>query len=1003
MEAFGNAKTIRNYNSSRFGKYVRIWFEEKTKKIKEADIINYLLEKSRVSMQSIGERNYHIFYHFLRGASQDLLNQYKLTKDLKYYDYLNKSGCYDADNIDDVELFKGVCECFEEMKFNSEEVSAIWSVLAAILKLGNLEFDDTKKTDTNPCKIVNEALFDEISDLLQIEMEILRSALIIKTRITDKEKFLCPLDKNECISVRDSFSKCLYDKVFNWIIHRLNISIKNRENNNDNKIMSIGLLDIFGFEDFKINSLEQFCINFTNEKLQQLYINYIFKSEHREFVEEGLESFIGLITFQDNQAIIDLFDKPPYGIFLLLDEATTLKSSEDKRLLETIVKTHKDNPCFKAPKSVFEIFIVVHSAKNVEYNITGFRRKNKDEINQEIEDAVTHSKNPNIYNIYVGECVTDKYKENMEESKDMSPNPFRIKKGTKSMGGVDKFLGTKFRTQMKQLMEELSSCDAHFIRCLKPNEMKKSDNFVPITVLSQIRYLGLLDSIKVRKNTYPARKEFYDFYKKYQEILKSKGCKDYSKEIKGKEYRHLCEEIVKIALEDKITSSEVLYGKTKIYLKGDIEDRIDRIFLKMWKSKQEKAKKIWKQYKIFKLRRGILKKLEVIYKRMKNFKRFQAICKGKIQRKRFLRKKKTVEMMVKIKKKMDLKVCKENFRKLHKICHEMKKWQSKKKASGRIYNLREKIMGKLTKQFYESFKKQCEIKKQCILERKRKEEEQKQLLLQKQKKDEEEKIKREEEILIKKQKDEEKRIILEKQKKEEEILKQTQKDEENRLLLQKKKKEKDEENRVLLEKQKKEEEIIEQKRKDEEKRLLLEKQKEQELQRKKQDDENLRKIQEEILEKKNEENKIILENKRKLDENMQKQKDQEEEIRTSVKKPKDTNDAQSKLAEELRLSMEKKQKTTEHSNKIIEEKQREDKQKLQNQKEEEDKLNDEDFKLRTCSESLPENEKFQPACKNQNPIVTNQVSFQDRIKLFNQPKNIKESPVKCEYLYILIL
>lgn len=727
LEAFGNAKTIRNYNSSRFGKYVRVWFEKDSRKIKEADISNYLLEKSRVSIQALGERNYHIFFHFLRGAPQKHLDRYNLIKNLETYEYLNRSSCYDAENIDDVALYEGVCSCFKEMKFSEEEISAIWGIIASILKIGNLQFDDAKKTDTNPCTITNEKLFQEISSVLRIDKELLRSALTIKTRITDKEKFLCPLDKNECASSRDSFSKCLYDKLFSWIIKRLNLSIRNQANEIDDTL-SIGLLDIFGFEDFQTNSLEQFCINFTNEKLQQLYIINIFKSEQKEFIDEGLEQFLGQIAYLDNQPVIDLFDKPPYGIFLLVDESTRLKSSDDKRLLETIVKNHKENPYFKAPKSIIDIFTVAHSAKNVIYNIIGFREKNKDEVSQEIEDTLIQTKNPYIYNIYVGEChESPKVQNFMEESKEM-PVLSPSKRGGKSLGGVDKFLGTKFRAQMRQLMDELTSCDIHFIRCIKPNEEKKSDFFVPTIILSQIRYLGLLDSIKIRKNTYPARKVFSDFYQEYQQVLKLKGCKDYSQEIKDQNLKFLCNEIVKVALSGSFPEGAVLFGKTKVYLKNEIKDQIDRFFLKMWKSKLEKCRKILKQFRVYRVRRQMLENLKRIHQKAQYFRKFQAICRGKRIRKKFLNKKTAIKKMIKIFKWKQ--IC-GYFKKYNQIIKQIRKLQIKKKAFGVFSSFHIKIRKNILAYFLKKYKMVVKIKSQILMNQKKQKEEKTKLFCEK--------------------------------------------------------------------------------------------------------------------------------------------------------------------------------------------------------------------------------------------------------------------------------
>jgi len=387
--------------------------------------------------------------------------------------------------------------------------------------------------------------------------------------------------------------------------------------------------------------------------------------------------------------------------------------------LETIVKTHKENQHFKAPKSVIETFIISHSAKNVEYNIIGFRKKNKDEINLEIEDAFINTKDPEIYNIFMGEW-SDNYKP-MEESKEcLIGSP---KRTGKSMGGQDKFLGTKFRTQMRSLMDELMNCDAHFVRCLKPNEVKKNDFLVPLTILSQIRYLGLLDSIKVRKNTFPARKEFKDFFRKYQTLLRSKGCKDYSKEIKNQEFKYLSEEIIKIALGSLANQSEVLFGKTKIYLKAETEDKIDKIFLKMWKLKRENAEKILKQYLVFKFRSNVLLELGILSRRMRKFKKIQAIFKGKIQRRKFLQKKKAIQKLTKLMKTQFLKNVRKKFEKLKKTCEEIKKWQLKKKAAGQFYLLRLKVMKTQMVYFSKKYQNSCKLKSKALTQNKKEKEE----------------------------------------------------------------------------------------------------------------------------------------------------------------------------------------------------------------------------------------------------------------------------------------
>ena len=258
----------------------------------------------------------------------------------------------------------------------------------------------------------------------------------------------------------------------------------------------IGLLDIFGFECFKVNSFEQLCINYTNEKLQQLYITYVFKSEENEFIKEGLKEFLCELNFVDNQNIIDLMDQYPMGLFNLLDESCSVAGDDDK-LVNKIKQTHAKNSNFIAPKINKETFIVIHTAKDVEYNIKGFREKNKDELGKTLQFVMENSKNPMIFLLF-----------QIDETDDGLP---QHKKNSSST----KFLSAKFRSQMKNLMNELQNCDCHFIRCLKPNDQKKQNYWMGNLILQQIKYLGVADSIKVRKDSYPIRRLYRQFFERY--------------------------------------------------------------------------------------------------------------------------------------------------------------------------------------------------------------------------------------------------------------------------------------------------------------------------------------------------------------------------------------------------------------------------------------------------------------------------------------------------------
>ena len=431
------------------------------------------------------------------------------------FEYLNKSDCYDVPNIKDELLYKDVKESFQAMKFTPEEENAIWCIVSSVLHIGNIIIDDSAFDNDKPCSLKNEESLKIAAGLLKINYESLYKSFLFKTRDVMKQVIESPMQKADCEFARDTLSKDLYEKLFVWLVKKLNfIIMPNEDLKNDvdpakldASRFAIGLLDIFGFEVLKINSLEQFCINYTNEKLQQLYISYVFKAEEKEFIKEGLEKYIVDLNFQDNQTVIDLIDLYPLGIYHLIDENCAIAGTDDT-LIQKIRNTHKANTRFQTPKLTNNTFIIIHTAKNVEYHINGFRGKNKDEMSKLMNDTLNTSSFLEFVKIFKGLTGIEK-----DLVKD---NVVKEKKAT------DKFLGAKFRQQMKDLMNELTSCDCHFIRCIKPNEQKQKGLWVPMLSLTQIRYLGVLDSIKVRKDSFPLRRDYRLFYQKYGEMDNSK-------------------------------------------------------------------------------------------------------------------------------------------------------------------------------------------------------------------------------------------------------------------------------------------------------------------------------------------------------------------------------------------------------------------------------------------------------------------------------------------------
>lgn len=577
LEAFGNAKTIRNDNSSRFGKLVLLLLEKESRKIKGAVTTNYLLEKSRITSQTVGERNYHIFYILLKGGSKELLDSLYL-EDMKKYDYLKKSNCFQVPTINDEAWYAEICESYTTMRFPNEEIHGIWSMVAAILHLGNIDFNEKTLDNDNPCTILDEKSLEKAAKLLGIDPKVFSYSFLHKTRVVGGQEINSKLNRTDCLALRDSFTKGVYERLFNWIVRRLNYAISTEEYRKkrfeeimqDKNRLSIGLLDIFGFEVFKVNSFEQFCINFANEKLQQLYVAYVFKAEIDQFIQEGLKSFLFELKFKDNQPIIDLLEKNPIGIYNLIDESSSV-SSTDESLLQTILNKHKENSYIKAPKLNRDCFTIVHTAKDVDYNIQGFRNKNKDELSDTLINLINKSENKAISGIFsviiAGQIFQED--ENVNENKNNKNNASKKKS--------DKFLGAKFREQMQNLMQELNSSECHFVRCIKPNEVKKKQFFVPLLALSQIRYLGVLESIKIRKESYPVRRIYERFFEKYFELSEESMKNSYLIAMQKKlDLKEMSKKILAKNLPE-VGTSKILFGDTKVFMRTEVANILDKI------------------------------------------------------------------------------------------------------------------------------------------------------------------------------------------------------------------------------------------------------------------------------------------------------------------------------------------------------------------------------------------------------------------------------------------
>jgi len=576
LEGFGNAKTVRNDNSSRFGKYVKIKINKNTNIIEGAQMYTYLLEKSRITELGPLERNYHIFYFFLKGADDQLLKDCFLTRDIKNYDYLwhdkSASQIESVPSMDDVELYKEVIDCFKSTNFSDEEIKEIFKIISAVLLIGNIKF----KVANNVCTLDNKSIYENVCALLSIEAEPLYDALTRKYMPSEK-KYGGSFDQNAIKTFFDSLAKELYNRLFLWIVKKLNKTLD--VSGADDNWKYIGLLDIFGFECFQRenNSIEQLCINYTNEQLQQLYIKDIFESDKMEFKKEGLEDKLYLLdaTYKDNKDLIRLIK-----IFFLKISDVTMEDKKIYDLVKNFEKFIKTDKVFKKVKEnkffvekfTSPFFSVEHSAKTVEYNSKNMIDKNKDEMKVRVSECILNSKSQIIRFIFTNTLTEEEF--NVEKNKILDESRVVAKN--------EKFLGLKFCKEMKQLKRELKVCDHHYIRCLKPNEEKKPNLFFSNFVFNQIQYLGVLATIQVRKNGFPMRRTYEDFYENYKLVLSKSVDKSTA------DFKQICKEIIVYLLGDKEAEKlkeEYLFGNTKIYMKQIFNQKLELIKLEFMKKK----------------------------------------------------------------------------------------------------------------------------------------------------------------------------------------------------------------------------------------------------------------------------------------------------------------------------------------------------------------------------------------------------------------------------------
>ncbi|KAJ2676508.1 Myosin type-2 heavy chain 1 [Coemansia spiralis] len=561
LESFGNAKTTRNDNSSRFGKFLEIRFNERHA-IEAAFIRTYLLERSRLVYQPATERNYHIFYQLLAACPDaDRMRLGLAGKSWENFHYTTQGGSGQIVGVDDAVEFKNTADALEVIGVDLQSQSRIHTLLAALLHIGNIEVGGSERTGA--AILESDASCAKVVELLQIDGALFRKWLTKKQIVTRSEKIVSAINKAQALVVRDSVAKFVYAHLFDWIVRTLNVSLTGGDGGTP-PASFIGVLDIYGFEHFEHNSFEQFCINYANEKLQQNFNRHVFKLEQEEYQREQLQNWT-FVDFQDNQPCIDLIEGK-LGVLALLDEESRLQQGSDLNFTEKLIKHYASAPrpapktpaaFFRRPRFGSDSFTICHYAHDVTYEAEGFIEKNKDTVPDEIQNLLKASADAFL------KSVLTESEEPSSTSNSASAAAQASASSRLSVRAARKpTLGSVFKHSLVSLMETIEATESHYIRCIKPNEAKAAWQFDAPMVLSQLRACGVLETIRISCAGYPSRLAIPEFIHRYRVLLPSLSNQQPAGSID--EYRQLAADILNAVFSEP---DRFQVGLTKVFFR----------------------------------------------------------------------------------------------------------------------------------------------------------------------------------------------------------------------------------------------------------------------------------------------------------------------------------------------------------------------------------------------------------------------------------------------------